>query len=245
MKPTQRLFVDQPLAEGAGVAFDEGQARYLGAVLRLAPGAEVLVFNGRGGEWLVQITALAKRGGTGTCLTRVRAQDSVPDLLLCFAPIKGDRLEAIAEKATELGAAALQPVITERTIVRKVNTDRLRARCIEAAEQTGRLSVPQVHEPVPLQRLLDRWEGGRHLLFADEAGEAPPLATVAADLSGPVACLIGPEGGFTPGERALVRAHPAAVPVHLGPRILRADTAVFASLALVQAHWGDWNAAGR
>jgi 16S rRNA (uracil1498-N3)-methyltransferase len=240
MKTAQRLFVDQPLAEGAQVAFDEGQARYLGAVLRLAPGAEVLVFNGRDGEWLARISALAKRGGTGTCEQPVRAQDSVPDLLLCFAPIKGDRLEAIAEKATELGAAALQPVITERTIVRKLNTGRLRARCIEAAEQTGRLSVPHVLEPVSLQRLLDGWDSRRRLVFADEAGDAPPLAQAAGALSGPVACLIGPEGGFTAGERSLIRSHGAALPVSLGPRILRADTAVFASLALLQAQWGDW-----
>lgn len=240
MKTAQRLFVQAPLAAGARVELDAGQAHYLAHVLRLQAGAEVLVFNGTDGEWRTQLEIAGRKGGAVVCTDQLRPQDHVPDLELWFAPIKGDRCDAIAEKATELGAACLRPVITERTIVRKPNLDRLRARALEAAEQTGRLSVPAVAEAEPLARVLAALGPERRVLFADEAGDPQPVAAVAAGLSGPLACLVGPEGGFTPAERSVLRSHAQVVPVSLGPRILRADTAAFAMLALVQAGWGDW-----
>lgn len=245
MKTAQRLFVSQPLGPDRSVLLDAGQAHYLVQVLRLVPGtpgATVHLFNGQDGEWLARLDRADRKGGQVRCTAQLRPQDSVPDLMLCFAPIKGDRLEAIVEKATELGAATLVPVVTDRTIVRRLNEDRLAARAVEAAEQTGRLSVPAVRPALSLPRLLEGWEPGRTLLFADEAGDAPPLAAVARQLDGPLACLTGPEGGFTPAERALVRGHSQARAVSLGPRILRADTAAFAALAIVQSVWGDWTA---
>jgi 16S rRNA (uracil1498-N3)-methyltransferase len=240
MKTAQRLFVEAPLGPEVEAALDEGQSHYLANVLRLAPGAEALLFNGKDGEWTARIAALSRKGGAAVCVRQVRPQDRVPPLTLFFAPIKGDRLEAIVEKATELGAAEIVPVITERTIVRKVNLARLRARAVEAAEQTGRLSVPPVRDPVPLGELLAPVSDDLVVLFADEAGEAPALPTVLSPPPPRVALLTGPEGGFTPAERARLRACPHVRPVNLGPRILRADTAAFAGLSLIQSGWGDW-----
>lgn len=239
MKTAQRLMVAAPLGEGVDVTPDAGQTHYLINVLRLAPGAEVLLFDGLSGEWSASITAITKRSVTLTCQHQTRAQDCVPQLTLAFAPIKGDRLEAIVEKATELGAARLIPVITERTVVRKLRLDRLNARAIEAAEQTGRLSVPVIDEPVSLATVLAERTLGT-ILFADEAGDALPVASALNDRPAAVTLLVGPEGGFNPAERTLLRGSPGVKPVSLGPRILRADTACFAGLALVQSFWGDW-----
>ena len=239
MKTAQRLMVPGPLGAGVEIAADPGQAHYLVHVLRLAVGAEVLLFDGTHGEWSATITAASKKALTLTCQHQTRRQDSVPALTLAFAPIKGDRLDAIIEKATELGAARIVPVITERTIVRRLRLEKLAARAAEAAEQTGRLSVPVIEEPVSLERLLAEGHAGM-ILFADEAGDTMPVAEALAVKPDAVTLLVGPEGGFTPSERAFLRSAAHVVPVNLGPRILRADTACFAGLALVQAIWGDW-----
>lgn len=234
--------VPGPLGEGLPIEADTGQTHYLAHVLRLAAGGEVLVFDGAGGEWLARLDGVSKRGASLTCLRQTRPQDAVPDLTLAFAPIKGDRLDAIVEKATELGARRLVPVITERTIVRKVRPDRLEATAREAAEQTGRLSVPVIEEAVGLARLLDTAAPEKVILFADEAGDAPPVAHALDAAMAAVTLLVGPEGGFTEAERRGLRARAGVRPVSLGPRILRADTACLAGLSLVQACWGDWRA---
>lgn len=240
MKPSQRLFVPCPLSQDARVALSANQAHYLASVLRLPFGSEVLVFNGQDGEWATTFVAANKKGGEGVCVSQTRAQDTVPVLWLLFAPVKGDRTDYIVEKATELGAAGIIPVITERTIVRKVNLDRLRARCIEAAEQCGRLSVPQLLDAQPLSAFFDVPEDDGILLFADEAGDSVTIGAALDTKPSKVALLTGPEGGFTPSERAQLRACSHVRAVSLGPRILRADTATFAGLALVQSVWGDW-----
>lgn len=236
-----RLFIDAPLGPGATVALSDAQARYLTSVLRLGPGATVRVFNGTDGEWDADIASVAKRGATLACRAMTRAQALPPDLILLFAPVKRRGADLIAEKATELGARTLQPVLTKRTQSETVRADRLRAIAIEAAEQTERLDVPGVRDAAPLTTILAAWDASRPLLFADEAGEALALADVASALrESALAFLTGPEGGFDPEERRMLRALPFVVPVSLGPRILRAETAVIAGLALIQAHWGDW-----
>jgi 16S rRNA (uracil1498-N3)-methyltransferase len=248
MSTTHRLYVDADLSAEATLRLGEDAARYLVSVLRLGPGQTCLVFNGRDGEWVAHLEDAGKRTVSLKCLTQSRTQDSCPAITLAFAPIKGDRIDAVAEKATELGAVRLQPVITERTIVRRINVDRLRARCREAAEQTGRLSVPDVREPVSLERYLADRDPGELLIFADEArddpgaasGRAPPLVGAVQGRILPAALLIGPEGGFTHGERSRIRDAPGVIAVSLGPRILRADTAAFAGLAVLQSVIGDW-----
>jgi 16S rRNA (uracil1498-N3)-methyltransferase len=240
MKPSQRLYVTSPLSADARVALDQNQAHYLANVLRLPVGGEVLVFNGRDGEWAAHLVSASKKGGELVCLNQSRAQDTVPDLWLLFAPVKGDRTDYIVEKATELGVAGIIPVITERTIVRKVNLERLQARCVEAAEQCGRLTVPTVMDAKPLSAFLETPPDDGILLFADEAGDTMTIGAALAAKPSKVALLTGPEGGFTPAERAKLRACTHIRAVSLGPRILRADTATFAGLALVQNVWGDW-----
>jgi 16S rRNA (uracil1498-N3)-methyltransferase len=253
MKPSQRLFVPDRLGQGHEISLGASQTHYLVHVLRLPIGGEILLFNGLDGEWAAHLTQANKKAVTLVCESQSRPQDTVPDITLYFAPIKGDRLEAIIEKATELGAARIVPVITDRTIVRKVNLERLLARAVEAAEQTGRLSVPRIDTPVALDRLYDAQflnsgaqETASVILFADEGGDARPIAQVlAGDHQDPlhhrVGLLTGPEGGFTPEERSKLRACAHIQPVNLGPRILRADTATFAGLSLIQATWGDWS----
>jgi 16S rRNA (uracil1498-N3)-methyltransferase len=240
MKPSQRLYVTSSLSEGAQVLLDAGQAHYLANVLRLPIGGEVLLFNGRDGEWSATFSVANKKGGEVVCVSQNRAQEVVPDLWLLFAPVKGDRTDYIVEKATELGAAGIIPVITERTIVRKVNVERLQARCVEAAEQCGRLSVPIVMEALPLSTFYTTPLDDGILLFADEAGDSVTIDAALAVKPSKVALLTGPEGGFTPSEREKLRACGHVKAVSLGPRILRADTATFAGLALVQSVWGDW-----
>ncbi len=236
-----RLYVEGPLGEGTRVVPAAEQAHYLLHVMRAKAGDRLCLFNGRDGEWAARLAEVTKRGCVLICERQLAAQDAVPDLWLVFAPVKKTPADYVTQKATELGVRLLQPVITRRTIVRRVNEERMRANAIEAAEQSGRLSVPEVREAVDLEKLLAAWPTERRLLFCDEAGEAPPVAqALAAAPGGPWAVLVGPEGGFDPAERDLVRAQPFAVPVSLGTRILRADTAGLAALAVWQAIRGDW-----
>lgn len=234
---TPRLFVDRPLGADMMVTLDGAPANYLANVMRLRPGAPVRLFDDRTGEWLAEVREAGKRAVTLAIAGRLRARESVPDLWLLFAPVKKGPIDWLVEKATELGVARLQPVITARTIVGRLNLDRLRAHAIEAAEQCDRTALPELADPAKLDALLRQWPAGRALIFADETGGAP-LAEAAK--RGPAAILIGPEGGFTDAERAAIRALPEAVPVSLGPRILRAETAAAAALAVWMSKAGDW-----
>ena len=227
-----RLFVDQALAPGMSVTVD---GPYLGAVLRLGPGDRVKLFDDRSGEWLAEIVEAGKKRVALTVGERLRERETVPDLQLLFAPIKRGRIDWLVEKATELGVARLVPVLTRRTVVDRLNLDRLRAHAIEAAEQCERTALPELAEPQKLDALLKSWPADRALYFADEGGGEP-----FAPASGAAAILIGPEGGFTDEERAAIRALPQARPVSLGPRILRADTAALAAVTLWMAAAGDW-----
>ena len=236
-----RLFVPHDLAAGAALPLDEGQSRYLAAVMRLAVGDELAVFNGRDGEWRARVASVGKRAVTLEAEAQARPQSAGPDLDLVVALVKRARLETIVEKAAELGARRVRPVITERTNADHTRVDRLQAIAVEAAEQTGRLDTPEVLEPVTLERLIEGWDAGRRLLFCDEAGEAhPALQALKGAAEGPWAILIGPEGGFSPGERERLRSLNFAIPATLGPRILRADTAAISALTLWQAALGDW-----
>ncbi len=228
-----RLHVDQELGPGLAVPLNESQAHYLVHVMRARPGGRVRLFNGRDGEWLAEIASVAKRGVTLKCLMQIRPQSAEPDVWLCFAPVKKTPSDYLVQKATELGAAALWPVFTARTIVSRINQERLAANVVEAAEQSGRLALPAIREPVTLDRMLAEWPGPRALLFCDEGGDAMTLRE--AMLPGPAAILTGPEGGFDPRERAMLRALPFVTPITLGPRILRADTAALAALAIWQS----------
>lgn len=236
-----RLFVPHDLAPGVELALDEGQSRYLGAVMRAAAGDELRVFNGRDGEWRALVAKVGKRAVTLQVIAVARPQAAGPDLDLVVALVKRARLEIIVEKAAELGARRIRPVITERTNADHTRVDRLQAIAVEAAEQTGRLDPPSVVEPVRLERMIADWEPGRRLLFCDEAGEArPALEGLREQPAGPWALLIGPEGGFSPKEREMLRSLNFAIPAALGPRILRADTAAISALTLWQAALGDW-----
>lgn len=237
---TPRLFVDQPLADGAIVPIDGGQAHYLAGVMRLKTGDPVLLFDDRTGEWLAEAAEVRKRDLTLRIVRHMRTREPVPDLWLCAAPIKKGRIDWVAEKACELGVDRLLPVLTQRTIVDRLNLDRLRAHMIEAAEQCGRTALPSLAEPVKLASLLAGWPGERTLFFADEAGGVPAAAAM-RERRGPAAILVGPEGGFTDAERTAIRACPAAVGIALGPRILRAETAAAAAIAVWMASGGDWN----
>jgi 16S rRNA (uracil1498-N3)-methyltransferase len=235
-----RLYVTDDLTAGQAIVLPEGQAHYLRHVMRLAGGDQVLAFNGRDGEWRARLEAVGKRGAALALEARTRAQTLGPDLDLVVALVKRARLETIVEKAAELGARRVRLAITERTNAERTNAQRLSAIAAEAAEQTGRLDAPQVVPPEKLDRLLADWPADRPLMFCDEAGEAPPaLEALAGQSGGPWAILIGPEGGFSPAERARIRGLPQAVPVSLGPRILRADTAAISALTLWQAALGD------
>ena len=246
---TPRLFVDETLAAGVAVSLDADRTHYLRDVLRLGAGVAVKLFNGRDGEWRAVIEAVAKRSITVRVETQTRQPVAEPDLWLCFAPVKKARLDFIAEKATELGVSVLQPVITQRTVVERVNLDRLRANAVEAAEQTERLTMPEVRAPLTLAQLVASWATGRHLMLADESGGGRPVAEVLAALddvgrTAPWAILIGPEGGFAPAELDAICRLSDVHAVGLGPRILRADTAALAALSVWQAIVGDWRHAG-
>jgi 16S rRNA (uracil1498-N3)-methyltransferase len=235
-----RLYVTEPLMAGPPLVATPEQAHYLVNVMRLASGDELLLFNGRDGEWRARVAAVGKRACRLEVLERTRDQQVGPDLDLVVALVKRSRLETIVEKAAELGARRVRLAVTERTIAERTRLERLAAIAIEAAEQTGRLEVPAVEAPQKLAALIAGWPGDRPLMFCDEAGDAPPaLAALTGRQAGPWGVLIGPEGGFAPGERALIRALPQAVAVSLGPRILRADTAAIAALTLWQAALGD------
>ena len=227
-----RLFVDETLAEGACVTVD---GNYLAAVLRLGPGNKVKLFDDRTGEWLAEIVEAGKKRVTLRIGARLREREEVPDLWLLFAPVKRGRIDWLIEKATELGVKRLQPVLTRRTIVDRLNLERLRAHAVEAAEQCERTALPVLDDPRKLDALLKDWPADRALYFADEAG-----GEAFAPAAGPAAILIGPEGGFTEEERAMIRALPRARPVSLGPRILRADTAALAAVSLWMGAAGDW-----
>lgn len=237
-----RLFVDAPLAAGAGLALDRDQANYLGNVLRLAAGDTVLLFNGRDGEWRARLAG-RKRPDRAEIVAQTRPQDRLPDLHYVFAPLKHARLDYMAQKAVEMGAAALQPVTTRFTQASRVNVGRMRANVVEAAEQCGILSLAEVRDPLPLERWLGGRAGSRLLVFCDEAAPvADPAAALAAFKTTPagIDVLIGPEGGFAAEEREILLKQPRTVRLALGPRILRADTAAVAALSLVQAVLGDW-----
>ena len=236
-KSLSRLFVRQSLAEGAHVDLDASQANYLGNVMRLGPGSELLAFDGASGEWHAQITDTGRKRMTLTIGRQTREPEAIPDVWLAFAPVKRTQTDWLVEKATELGVARLLPMMTRRTIAERVKLERLEAIAIEATEQCGRTRLPEIDEPIELKRLLETRDPSRRLYFADEGGGEP----VATSFSGgPALVLIGPEGGFTDDERSLVRASPNAVPISLGPRILRAETAALAALASYMAIAGDW-----
>jgi 16S rRNA (uracil1498-N3)-methyltransferase len=238
---SQRLFVAHPLAAGARMACTPEQASYLRGVLRLGDGDEILIFNGRDGEWRARLATAGKRGATLEALSRVRPQADGPDLHYLFAPLKRARLDYMVQKATEMGVSRLVPVLTRHTVAERVNGERMRANAVEAAEQCGILRVPEIAEPVKLPALLQNWDAARALIFCDEGAEqASPLAALKAVAPGPLAVLVGPEGGFSPDEREMIRAVPQARAISLGPRIMRADTAAVAALALVNAALGDW-----
>lgn len=234
-----RLFVESPLAAGAGVIPSPDQARYLTSVMRKAVGDELLVFNGRDGEWRAVIAEVSKRGCRLELAQQVRPQAAGQDLDLIVALVKRPRLEAIVEKAAELGARRVRLAVTRHTNADRARLPRLTAIATEAAEQTGRLDVPQIVEAEKLSKLLDGWAPSRRLMFCDEGGEARP-AIEALSGDGPWAILIGPEGGFSAEERERLRSLPFVTPVSLGPRILRADTAAIAAMTLWQAALGDW-----
>ena len=249
-KPKTRLYADAAtLAAGLTVELSPAQAHQLRNVLRLAAGDAVALFNRRDGEWLGRIAGLGKGWATVELAERMRPPapppHPSPDLWLVFAPVKGGRVEAVVEKATELGVSALLPVLTERSVVDRVNIERLAAHAVEAAEQCERLDVPPVHQPQRLDRLIASWPAGRRLLLCDESGAAPPLAqALLADpawRSAPAAVLTGPEGGFAETELDALRKLPFVSSVGLGPRVLRADTAALAALSVYQALAGDWH----
>jgi 16S rRNA (uracil1498-N3)-methyltransferase len=234
-----RLFVRPPLAAGAAVPLDRSQAHYLGTVLRLRAGGRVLVFNGRDGEW----SATLQQKPTAVLLIeeRTRAQPVPADLHYLFAPIKAARLDYMVQKAVEMGVTLLQPVMTQHGQVGRVSSERMLANAIEAAEQCGLLSLPEVKPLLRLTDVLNGWDPKRRLVFCDEDAEVQSPVEALADLSSvPLALLIGPEGGFSAAERAMLLARPNVVRLSLGPRILRADTAAVAALAVIQAAAGDW-----
>jgi 16S rRNA (uracil1498-N3)-methyltransferase len=236
-----RLWVDDPLAAGAELALSAPQANYLRNVLRLEPGHPVLVFNGRDGEWRTVLTAAGKRSAALRLEEQVRAQTEGADLHYCFAPLKHARLDYMVQKAVELGASRLQPVLTRHTQVARVNGERMHANAVEAAEQCGILTLPEIGAPVPLAQWVAGRDPDRLLVFCDEAAEiADPVAALQGGRAQSLAVLIGPEGGFSEDERAALSRLPNTVRLALGPRILRADTAAVAALTLVQSVLGDW-----
>ena len=236
-KSLPRLFVRQALEDGAAVELDPAQANYLGNVLRMGVGAELLVFDGWSGEWLARIGEAGKKRMTLAVERQTRGPEDVPDVWLAFAPVKRSQTDWLVEKATELGAARLIPVMTQRTVAERVRLERLESISIEAAEQCGRTRLPEIAESVSLKQLLADRDPARTLYFADEGGGEPAADTFRR---GPALILTGPEGGFTDEERATVRAAANAVAVSLGPRILRAETAALAALTAYMALAGDW-----
>lgn len=238
-KSAPRLFVPDQLASGRIFALDGPQAHYLGKVMRVREGDVVILCDDQTGEWTAQVIAVGKHRIDLTVTEHLRAREAVPDLWLCPALLKKDRFDLVLEKATELGIARIQPLLTRRCVADKLNLERARAITTEAAEQCARTALPQLAEPAKLDALLAGWPEGRALFFADENGGEPAAAAFAAH-AGPAAILVGPEGGFDDAERERIRAHPAARAISLGPRILRGETAAIAALSVWMASAGDW-----
>lgn len=236
-KSLPRLFLPAEISEGALVELGSPQANYLNNVMRLGPGSEILVFDGNTGEWLARIADVTKKQTTLTIVRRSREPEIIPDVWLGFAPVKRSQTDWLVEKATELGAARLIPLITQRTIADRVKLGRLATISIEAAEQCGRTRLPAIAEPIMLKQLLANRDSARRLYFADETGGE---TAARAFTPGPCLILTGPEGGFTDEERTSIRSAANAVAVSLGPRILRAETAALAALAVYMAVAGDW-----
>jgi 16S rRNA (uracil1498-N3)-methyltransferase len=239
---TPRLYVEAPLSAGATLPLEREQANHLLNVLRLERGDPVLVFNGRDGEWRAQVSAAGKRDSALSVEERLREQPAASDLHFLFAPLKHARLDYLVQKAVEMGASLLQPVVTQHTQVARVNTERMRANVVEAAQQCGILTLAEVAEPAPFSRALNALSGEQLLIFCDEDAEVkdPIAALERAPAHKGLAVLIGPEGGFSEEERKLLLRRSSVLRVSLGPRILRADTAAVAALAVVQAVLGDW-----
>lgn len=237
----QRLYVPHDLSKGVEFDADRQQSHYLANVLRMAQGAELLVFNGRDGEWSAEVSSIGRKAVRVAVREQTRPQPQSPDLVYAFAPLKAGRLDYLVQKAVEMGAGVLQPVITQHTQVSKPSLEKLEANVIEAAEQCGVLAVPPVRQPMKLDRLLGEWDRERRLIFCDEdAATDNPLPRLQSLKEDRLGLLVGPEGGFSEDERTMLRALPFVTAIPLGPRILRADTAAVAALALVQATRGDW-----
>ncbi len=243
-KSAPRLFVAETLAAGAALRIEGNRAHYLARVMRVAPGDIVILCDDVTGEWAARVADVGKRDVVLDVAEMLRPREAVPDLWLCPALLKKDRFDFVLEKATELGAARIQPLVTRRCVADKLNTERARAITVEAAEQCARTALPELGEPMKLDALLASWPGGRALFFADEnakeQGGEPAAQAFAANIGFPAAILTGPEGGFDEAERAAIRAHRAARPITLGPRILRGETAAMAALAVWMACAGDW-----
>lgn len=240
-KTANRLYVDQPLAAGMVMEATRAQVNYLINVLRLGDGDAILLFDGVNGEWRAALRDAGKRQCRFEVLEQTRPQSEGPDLYYLFAPVKRARLDFMVEKATELGVSEIRPVITRRTIAARVKLERMQANAVEAAEQCGVLRVPAIREPRKLEVLLRDWPVERRLIYCDEnAPVSSPLEALRGCPSGPLAVLIGPEGGFEEEERAMLKQRPYVTPISLGPRVMRADTAAVAALAIVNAVLGDW-----
>jgi len=240
-KTTPRLFVDLALPVGADLKLPQEQSHYLANVLRLKAGDAVAIFNGRDGEWLAYVTGITKKAVSLRLERKTADVKPPPDIDYVFAPLKHARLDYMVQKATELGARRLRPVITQRTIAERVNLERMKANAIEAAEQCNLVFVPEVLEPVALPKLIMGWEHSRRLIYCDERAANANPHKVLAGIAPPAAVLVGPEGGFTPEEREFLKGQPFVTAISLGPRIMRADTVAIAALALVQSSIGDWS----
>lgn len=238
-KSAPRLFIEDTIAQGRRFTLDGPQAHYLGKVMRVGEGDAVILCDNLTGEWVARVSQVAKRRVDVTVAEKLRVREAVPDLWLCPALLKKDRFELVLEKASELGAARIQPVVTRRCVADKLNLDRARTITIEAAEQCARTALPELAEPVKLEALLRDWPETRALFFADEEGGEPAAEAFANTPS--AGLLVGPEGGFDDAERERIRAHPAARPISLGPRILRGETAAIAALSVWMATSGDWH----
>ncbi len=234
-----RLFVDAPIAAGGELPLESAQSHYLGTVMRLAPGDTLAIFNGQDGEWRAAIATLRRGAGSLLAEAQTHPQQAAAGPWLLFAPVKSSRTELLIEKATEMGVSELWPVSTQYSQSKRVKLERYRAHAIEAAEQCGRLNVPEIHPPATLAALLEAWPADRRLMFCDESGGPPALETLSKAPPAPWAILIGPEGGFSAEERADIRSRPYSVAISLGPRTLRAETAAVAALSLWQTALGD------
>jgi 16S rRNA (uracil1498-N3)-methyltransferase len=239
--PNARLFVPDLLAQRVMIALSKPQSHYLCSVMRQKDGASIALFNGKDGEWWGKLSGAGSKYVQVTCEHQARPQAAEPDVWLLFAPIKFGKIDFLVQKVTELGAAALYPVQTARTVVSRLNDDRLEANAIEAAEQSERLTIPQIHDYQPLQKMLANWPADRLLIYGDETHQGKPPAELLPPLKGQkLALLVGSEGGFSPEELAQLRKMPSAHAMSLGPRILRADTAALAALTCVMAFCGEW-----